>query len=399
MISAPIISYNNKMRDQRAFTLIELLVVIGIIGVLAAAVILFINPAEILNRTRDSARVQDLQSVNDALRLYQVEEGTSFGAASTTYISIPDTSATCANLTLPGLPPGWSYNCVTDTDLRKVDGNGWIPVDFTSISGSSPLSKLPIDPINSDTDSLYYSYVTGGSWALSAILKSDRELKGIAAGDGGTDDGRYEIGSNLSLWTQATGLVGYWKLDGNASDSSGNGNDGTVVGGPTWTTSCQKGGCLDFDGVNDRVDMANESSFDLDTTLAILAWINWDGCCSSFESVVSKRSGGTFAYQFRMPSGTPNLSFLPSSGGAVDGSAVPTSVWTHVAVTFDNGTVTLYQNAQQTVQAGGRTINNNNIPLQISGNNHWFDGAVDEVRVYNRALSESEIKAIYTATK
>ena len=194
-------TYNKPARpfpakNSDGFTLLELIIVIGIVGVLASIVVFVINPLELLNRARDGTRIQDLQSINNAIRLYDVNEGSSFGATSTVYISIPDTSVTCANLTLPGLPPGWSYACVTEANIHKVNGTGWVPIDFVSIPGGSPIPNLPVDPINSDTENLYYAYVAGGSWTLSSLLQSERELQGAAAKDGGTDPGRYEIGSD-----------------------------------------------------------------------------------------------------------------------------------------------------------------------------------------------------------
>ena len=205
------------------FTLLELIIVIGIVGVLASVVVLVINPIELLNRARDGTRIQDLQSVNDAIKLYDVNGGTSFGTSSTVYISIPDTSATCANLTLPTPPSGWSYACVTEANLQDVDGTGWIPVDFVSIPGGSPIPKLPTDPTNSATDSLYYAYVAGGSWKLNAVLQAGKNLD-IASSDGGVNVSTYEVGSDLQLapFLYDGGLPGFrdfnnWTLNGNAT--------------------------------------------------------------------------------------------------------------------------------------------------------------------------------------
>src|SRR3989344_7664261 len=134
-------------RGRDSFTLIELLVVIAIVAILSAVVIITLNPAELLKQSRDSNRLSDLNTLNKALALYEVDVvGGTLGATSTVYVSLPDTSATCANLGLPALPSGYQYGCVTETNLRKTDGTGWIPVNLTQISSNTLLGFLPTDP-------------------------------------------------------------------------------------------------------------------------------------------------------------------------------------------------------------------------------------------------------------
>jgi len=402
------------MKYEKGFTLIELLIVIGIIGVLAAAVVLFINPAEILNRTRDSARVQDLQAVHSALNLYELDEGDTFGQANTVYISIPDTSATCANLTLPSLPsPAWTYNCETEADLRKVDGTGWVPVDFTSISGSSPLSKLPIDPVNSDTDNLYYAYVTGGSWALSALFQAERH--DTATNDGGSMVGVFEIGNDLTLTppSRDMDLVGYWPMDEGSgmatADVSGENNGGTITGAiRAATTSCKIGRCLDFDGVNDYVDFGAGSSIDLADTLTATIWFKGDTVLDNFSNFLNKTQVNVVGWGVEVISTGPNIKArIDTSAGFNQqftiGSAID-NTWHHVALVLDSGNIRAYLDAVETVDTTytvGAGLSTGD-PLRSgnrSDNTNFFHGALDDARIYNRALSEGEIKAIFNATK
>jgi len=110
------------MSDQKSFTLIELLIVIGILAILVAAIVVTLNPAQLLAQARDSKRQQDLSALNQALNtIYALDQTTSLGASSTIYTSLPDSTTTCASWNLPSLPSGWQYHCSpTTTNLIKV---------------------------------------------------------------------------------------------------------------------------------------------------------------------------------------------------------------------------------------------------------------------------------------
>lgn len=180
------------------FTLIELLIVISILAIISTVVVVAINPVEMLASARDSNRLSDLTNLNKTLQIAEVQGGISFGNSNTVYVSIPDSSLNCSNLGLPTLPSGWFYACRNSADYKKVDGNGWIPVNFSSIYSGSPLSILPVDPINATSSNLYYTYTAGGSWELNNFLESQKYIA-RSVNDGGDDGYLFEIGSNLIL--------------------------------------------------------------------------------------------------------------------------------------------------------------------------------------------------------
>lgn len=186
-----------------SFTLIELLIVIGILAVLVAAVVVTLNPAQLLAQARDAQRIQDLSSLSSAINtVYVLDQTVSFGTASTVYTSLPDSSSTCGSWGLPSLPSGWSYHCSPTSTLQNTNGTGWIPVNFQS-NGTVGLSVLPIDPTNSSSTGLYYTYITGGSYELTAVFESAKYKQGggqnRASTDGGVYANLYEVGTNLTL--------------------------------------------------------------------------------------------------------------------------------------------------------------------------------------------------------
>ena len=262
-------------RRRASFTLIELLVVLAIVAILSVVVIMTLNPSELLKQARDSNRLSDLSTLNTALSAYSADVNGGFmGTSSVVYVSIPDTTSTCANLGLPTLPTGWSYNCVTSTSTKLSNGQGWIPVNFGNISFGSPLSSLPVDPSNTTTSLNYYIYVSGGSYALGASLESQKYLGSAAKNDGGYDPGTLEVGNNLSLISQLKGLAGWWDFEEGSGialrDRSGNGNDGVWSGSGThYIAGKDGGGAGQFNAGDDAVQLAQDPVSTSSATLVV----------------------------------------------------------------------------------------------------------------------------------
>lgn len=188
--------------DRKSFTLIEVLITVSIISVLSATVIIYLNPAEFLSQGRDAQRIADIERLNAAVSLYGLRVRGFMGEGNKVYISLPDTAANCPNhiSVLPPLAPGWAYNCVTAAALKKTDGTGWLPVNLNAVPGGSTIIQLPIDPVNSATDLLYYSYVTDGAqWEISANVESKKIGLERASKDGGDNVLAYEVGSQSDL--------------------------------------------------------------------------------------------------------------------------------------------------------------------------------------------------------
>jgi prepilin-type N-terminal cleavage/methylation domain-containing protein len=389
------------MQTRRGFTLIELLIVVGIVAVLAVTVIFTLNPAELLRQARDSNRLTDLNTLNKALAILDGETtSASLGTSTTVYVSIPDSSTTCANLGLPALPAGYSYGCAPTSTLRNTDGTGWIPVNFGFISSGSPLSALPIDPVNSTTTNEYYTYVPGGSWKLGAFLTSLKYSRGMAT-DGGSDPALLEKGTDLALGNFQRGLMGYWSFDDgsgtSATDGSGIGNMG-VISNATWDSgaNCKINSCLSFNNTNSGVVVANAGNFSHTLGHTMMAWV--------------KPTSNDIYMSFNLPymlSGKPTHSAKingtqrsVSTGSATSGS------WQFEVGTFDGTTLATYKNGSLVGNAsfsGTDQFVSTGLCIGAHGTgnctSNWYGGKIDEVRLYNRALSAAEIQAIYNATQ
>lgn len=191
-----------------------------------------------------------------------------------------------------------------------------------------------------------------------------------------------------------------------ASDMSGRGNNGVISGAAR--VSGVSGGALQFDGVNDWVTIADEASLDLDSAFTLEAWVR-PTASGAWRTVVLKEGSGFSSYE--LYANNPDVSapasfFTPVSGtprSVMGTGALPTNTWTHLAATYDGVNMRLYVNgAQVRSVARSGAIRTSNGALRIGGNQTWggeyFAGAIDEVRVYNRALSLAEIGADMNST-
>jgi prepilin-type N-terminal cleavage/methylation domain-containing protein len=189
-------------KNKKGFTLIELLIVIAILAVLMSVIVITINPAEMLKKSRDSRRVSDLDALRTALILYLSENLNGFpsAAASYAYISVPQ--ATAGTTTAPYCGgTGKSCYATTTANYKNIDGTGWIPLNFKGLTFAAPLSALPTDPTNSTSSSLYYIFCASSSltsFELNANFESSA-YQALRGTDGGNTNSWYEIGSDLYI--------------------------------------------------------------------------------------------------------------------------------------------------------------------------------------------------------
>jgi hypothetical protein len=202
-----------------------------------------------------------------------------------------------------------------------------------------------------------------------------------------------------------SGLVAAWGFNegsgGTVGDVSGNGLSGTISGA-TWNTSGKYGKALSFNGTSSMVTIADTNVLDLTAGMTLEAWVR-PSTINDYETVILKERSGGLAYSLYGGSdgnGTP-AGYITRTGTSTNiGAHGPTSLalntWSHLATTYDGATIRLYVNgALVSSQAAAGSIMSTSNPLRIGGNAVWgeyFAGLIDEVRVYNRALSQSEIQ-------
>ena len=209
---------------KSGFTLLELLIVITILAILTLVVVLFINPVEMLKKSRDVQRMSDLATTQSAIVLFLQDKtsntlgvggagpasiatpcynsGVGTVASSTQWLSIYENGDTFT----------YGYASSSLANYTKNDGTGWVPLNFASVAASSspPIAKLPIDPVNTRSGSLYYRYQCvntasygNNTFELDATLESDAYKAGGTEDkpgkDGGNSSTRYEVGTSLKI--------------------------------------------------------------------------------------------------------------------------------------------------------------------------------------------------------
>lgn len=226
--------------------------------------------------------------------------------------------------------------------------------------------------------------------------------------DGGPQTHAITAGETAAFYTATfqsstviSGLVAAYSFNENTgtsvTDATGLGHGGTIAGA-TWTTSGKFGNALSFDGVNDWVTIADASDLDLTTGMTLEAWV-FPTATSGVREILIKEGSGVDVYNLyaRNGSGRPEVNtFIGGSNRVAQGTTTLTaSTWTHVAGTYDGTTVRLFINGVQVAtRAAGGAISTSTGALRIGGSSLWgefFRGRLDEIRIYNRALSAAEI--------
>ncbi len=202
-----------------------------------------------------------------------------------------------------------------------------------------------------------------------------------------------------------SGRVSWWRGEGDAADSTGT-SAGTLVGGTSFDLG-QMGQAFRFDGVNDRVEIPNFGSF---TRVTVQAWVYREGLTNTRESLISYKEGNSPNCGFLLLLNEDGVRQRPGMDVQVNGAwqfaewdqPLPFARWTHLAGTYDGQTVRLYVDgvlAAATPAAGNLTQCNQKTALgsRASFDQYFLPGLLDEVAVFDRALSPSEVQALAEA--
>jgi len=331
---------HNCFYKKDGFTYVELLIVVGIMIIFGVFFVMAVDPVGKIKAQRDSQRESDINSI-----LLSVEQ-------------------------------------------KIRNDRGW----------NCPAGPLPQDK--------FTAIGTGpGEYDLYGCLMPNYLSKYLVDPKEGSITGR-----NIT-----DGLVGHWKFDEGsgtiAYDASGNNNHGTLVDGPNWVDG-KIGGALDFDGSNDYVEVDNQDILTSDH-ITIAAWIKHYGKSGSNQNIITKRTSlDNSQFEFKL-NASYNLNFdryLPTGGSVSSNNIITLDTWTFVAMAlkddedevafYINGlldSINLYSESYLGDSSSIITIGRSGCDSQDTSTDPWrnFNGQIDDVRVYDRALSPEEIQDLY----
>ena len=256
------------------------------------------------------------------------------------------------------------------------------------------------------TDTRSHLWPSAGTYSVKVKAQDEH---GVESG--------WSAATTVSITTSTSGPIAWWKLDDGsgsttAADSSGNGNTGTLHG-PTWVDPGKIGKALSFDGNDDYVSTATDPFVPVTDTFTMALWANPTATrvtTAEANSGVTGTSGQRFAIfpTFYDPTvgagisvGTNGISVFEHTGYYLPSPLVydaTISGWTHIVVVYTNKQPKLYVNGNwvrdgltstKTVHPGGKLLGDSTTGYGC------YQGQMDEVRIYDRALDVTQIAELY----
>ena len=257
---------------------------------------------------------------------------------------------------------------------------------------------------------------TGVAVTFNSLEDANSVLKGFTITGGLA--GIYCAGTYF-LWTSpkisncvvtenggGNGEVSYWKMDDNAAnttvvDSSGNGNNGTAQQNTSalHTTGKIKG-ALTFNGSTDRIDVSSNETLTFADKISVSLWVKWD-TLSDWRSLVHGTTSGSWDSSYWLAtSSSTNMRWSINGDNSHDFNPdnLQTGQWYHIVATYNGSNGKVYVNGvlKNTFSRSGNINNENGVRLGLTGNGEYrFDGTLDDVRVFNRALTAAEVRVLY----
>ena len=290
----------------------------------------------------------------------------------------------------------WSYATIGAYGLTPLNTWSHVAVTFDGaairfyVNGQLIASRTRNGSLTDNANPLYIGSYAGTSRFAGKLDEAQVYNRALSAA---------EVANLYAGGTSA--LVGHWTFDeGNGSvagDSSGNGNAGTLINSPTWTTG-KIGGAIQLNGTNQDVRVADSPSLGVTGGgLTLATWIYptvaQNGALLHKDAHYSlfRNANGSITYA---DSVTWSYAAIGAHGHT------PLNAWSHVTVTFDGGTIRFYVDGQlvgSVPRSGALTDNANPLHIGSYVGTSRFAGKLDDARVYSRALSAQEVADLYAA--
>jgi PKD repeat protein len=300
----------------------------------------------------------------------------------------------------PNPNPG-STAPVASFTASATSGSTPLTVNFTSTStGTVSAYAWTFGSVGASTaQNPSYTFTSAGTYTVTL------KVTNAAGSDTETKTSYITVGSTTSA---RQGLVAAYSFDegsgSTVADRSGKGNKGTISYA-NWVNG-RFGKALSFNGWYSRVSIEDSASLDLSNGMTLEAWVYPTATMSGWRTIIMKELPGNASYYLYANTDKSQPSSAVYVGGertVFAGKSLPLNKWTHLAATYDGATQRFYMNGAQVAsrqQTGPIAVSEGR--LRIGGNRIWndeyFKGLIDEVRIYNRPLTSTEIQADMNAS-
>ncbi|MBI2085405.1 MAG: LamG domain-containing protein [Candidatus Aenigmarchaeota archaeon] len=198
-------------------------------------------------------------------------------------------------------------------------------------------------------------------------------------------------------------MAGYWKFDEGsgttASDNSGTAppNTGTLTNMDTATVwvAGKSGRALKFDGVNDYVNVPDSASLTISGPITVSAWVNFKSFTNIIEAIASKNAVSN-GWTLEKEAASNALSFWINSANRATTDVLSLNTWYHITGTFDGSNIKIYRDGvrKATTAQGSSTASAGSLRIGVAAldANRFFDGVIDEVKIYNKAIGDVNIQ-------
>jgi PKD repeat protein len=296
--------------------------------------------------------------------------------------------------TLPNQPPGAQNDTagvvrggsvVVDVLANDTDPDGLLVPSSVTIASPPASGSVQVNP---QTGAITYTHNGGAATSDS--------FRYTVADDDGAPSNVANVAVTVSNNASLVAAYAFEEASGNtATDSSGNGNNGTLSGA-TRSASGKIGSALVFNGSGALVTIPDSNSLDLTTAMTLEAWV-FPTATGGWRDVIYKGPNDTYYLEGSSDAGPPAVGGTFSGNSLFGNAALQSNTWSHLAATYDGATLRLYVNGAQVAsrpQTGAIPASSG--ALSLGGDalyGQYFAGRLDEVRIYRRVLSAAEIQS------
>ena len=305
---------------------------------------------------------------------------------------------------------------ISDIADQSVSQDNYITVPFTVGDAETPAANLTLTGASNNQTLVPDANITfGGSGANRTVTVTPAAGQtGMATitvtvhdTDTGTASDQFVLTVNpVTCYGPPASLISWWSAENNANDIYGT-NNGTLQGSATYASG-KVGQAFSFNGPGQYVQVPHNANQNTGAQITVDAWIRPTNLIATNNaSIINKRTGGNVeGYTFELTHSSSGLYFEMTTGDGIfavtANNVLSTNVWQHVAATYDGSSMKIYVNGSQVASnAASGTINAVAADLVIGKNifnDTSFPGQIDEVELFNSALTGMDINGIYSAS-